>query len=99
MLSVDRVPASADSRVASIVSNLLEGFRYVRTNRLVLILLVYGLVPMFLAMPFQALLPVFAEKVWQVGPQGLGVLSGSAGIGAVVGSIYVAGRSPDRGRR
>ena len=98
MLSVDRVPASADSRVASIGSNLLEGFRYVRTNRLVLILLVYGLVPMFLAMPFQALLPVFAEKVWQVGPQGLGVLSGSAGIGAVVGSIYVAGRSPDRGR-
>jgi MFS family permease len=98
LLRVQRVPAPADSRVASIKANLIEGFRYVGSNRLVLILLVYGLVPMFLAMPFQTLLPYFAEKVWEVGPQGLGLLSGAAGTGAVVGSIYVAGRSPDHGR-
>jgi len=98
MLRVDRVPASPESRAASIKANLVEGFRYVRSNRLVLILLVYGLVPMFLAMPFQALLPIFAEKVWNVGSQGLGILSASAGIGAVVGSIYVASRGPDTGR-
>jgi MFS transporter, DHA1 family, staphyloferrin A biosynthesis exporter len=98
MLRVARVPAPPDSRVASISANLIEGLRYVRSNRLVLILLVYGLVPMFLAMPFQSLLPFFAEKVWNAGPEGLGILSGAAGTGAVVGSIYVASRSPERGR-
>jgi MFS family permease len=98
MLRVDRVPPAAAARVESIRSNLVEGFQYVRSNRLILILLVYGLVPMFLAMPFQSLLPYFARDVWETGATGLGMLSASAGIGAVVGSIYVATRDPNGGR-
>jgi hypothetical protein len=45
---------------------------------------------MFLAMPFQNLLVVFAEKIWDVGSRGLGILGAVGGTGGVVGSIWVA---------
>ena len=44
------------------------------------------------------LLVVFSEEVWLKGSQGLGILHAASGIGAVVGSIYVATRSPEAGR-
>ncbi len=98
MTRVLRVPPPADAKSQSIANNLGEGFRYVWSNRLILILLVYGLVPMFLAMTFQALLVIFAEDVWQTGSSGLGILNAAAGIGAVAGSVYVASRGVGAGR-
>ncbi len=74
----------------SVLRNIVEGTRYVRSNRLVLVLIFFGLVPMFLAMPFQTLMVVFAEKVWHTGSTGLGLLSAASGIGGVAGSFYVA---------
>jgi hypothetical protein len=53
---------------------------------------------MFLAMPFQNLLVVFAEKVWSVGTPGFSQLSVSMGLGGIAGSMLVA-RSPHSGRR
>ena len=75
-----------------------EGLRYVGSDRLVRVLLFFGLVPMFLVMPFQNLLVVFADKVWKVGPEGLGILSASAGAGGLVGAVLVAWRSETKGR-
>lgn len=91
MMAVGRAPA-ADRADSSLLQNMAEGFRYVRENRLVLVLLFFGLVPMFLVMPFQTLLVVFAEEIWEVGPRGFGLLSGAAGIGGVVGAAFVAWR-------
>ena len=93
MTGVVRVNAPQTVREHSILSNLAEGFRYLFSNRIVLILLLYGLVPMFLAMPFQTLLAVFARDVWQEGATGLGILNAAAGVGGVAGSVYVAWRS------
>jgi MFS family permease len=98
MTRVKRVPPPADARAQSIAKNLTEGFRYVWSNRLILILLAYGLVPMFLAMPIQGLLVIFAEDVWAVGSSGLGLLNAAAGIGAVIGSFYVASRGGETER-
>lgn len=98
MTRVRRVPPPAEASAQSIKKNLVDGFHYVWSNRLILILLIYGLVPMFLAMPFQALLVIFARDVWQTGSSGLGILNAAAGIGAVVGSVYVASRGPETGR-
>lgn len=85
-------PAPAPLRV-SVLERVLHGVRYVRRDRAVLVLLAFGLVPMFLAMPFQNLLVVFAEKVWNVGTPGLSQLSVSMGLGGIAGSVLVA-RSP-----
>ncbi len=92
MLGVHRAPV-ADPSGHSMLHNMGQGFRYVADNRLVLVLLFFGLVPMFLVMPFQTLLVVFAEDIWQVGAGGLGALSGAAGVGGVLGAAFVAWRS------
>ena len=92
MMAVRRAPV-ADRAESSLLQNMAEGFRYVRENRLVLVLLFFGLVPMFLVMPFQTLLVVFAEEIWEVGPRGFGLLSGASGVGGVVGAAFVAWRS------
>jgi len=76
-----------------VAGSIMEGLMYVKQHQLVLILLLFGLVPMFLAMPFQNLLVVFAEKIWDVGSRGLGILSALGGTGGVVGSIWVASMS------
>ena len=92
MMGVHRAPV-ADPSKHSMLQNMGQGFRYVADNRLVLVLLFFGLVPMFLVMPFQTLLVVFAEDIWQVGAGGLGALSGAAGVGGVLGAAFVAWRS------
>ena len=58
----------------------------------------FGLVPMFLAMPFQNLLVMLVEQTWQVGESGLGILMGAGGVGGVLGSIWIARRG-DRSER
>ena len=99
-LFVNRHPL--ESKVTtSVLANIAEGARYVRNNRLVLVLIFFGLVPMFLAMPFQTLMVVFAKDVWETGSSGFGLLNACAGIGGVAGSFYVAWQadSTERVRR
>ncbi len=82
-------PDRAEER-RSILGDIVDGLRYVWQHPPVRVLLIFGLVPTFLAMPFQTLLVVFALDVWNVGESGLGVLNAVAGIGGLVGSVYVA---------
>jgi hypothetical protein len=44
----------------------------------------------------EALLPVFADQILHVGPQGLGVLRAAPAAGAVLASVYLAHRTPIR---
>ena len=90
LLRVKKMHLPEGAQKTSIKSSMIEGFTYVGENRLLLILLLFGLVPMFLAMPFQNLLVVFADKIWDVGSRGLGLLSAFSGVGGVVGSLWVS---------
>jgi len=98
LLPLHRSTPPESAREQSILRNLTDGFRFVREERLIMMLLIFGLVPMFLAMPFQNLLVVFAEEVWQQGAAGLGLLSAAAGLGGIAGSGLVAWR-PNPKRR
>ena len=70
---------------------LLEGARYVRDNRVVLALLVFGLTPGLVIYPFVfGLIPVYAAEVFYVGPTGLGFLMSASGIGMLLGTALVA---------
>ncbi len=96
MSRVDRAYPTPGQEKKSVMGDLLDGVRYVRDDPPVRVLLLLSLIPIMLAMPFQALLVVFAEDVWDVGTTGLGVLQAAAGVGGIFGSIYVAwkGHSP-----
>ena len=71
---------------------LVEGIRYafgfapIRS-----ILLLLALVS-FMAMPYAVLMPIFAADVLQGGAYTLGFLSGAAGVGALIGALYLASR-------
>lgn len=81
-----------------ILAEIAGGFRYVVNHPALGVCLLFGLVPMFLAMPFQNLLVLFSDEVWQVGESGLGLMMSAAGLGGVIGSIWMArrGENPNR---
>lgn len=81
-----------------LLEDSLEGLRYLLHHKHLRLCLVIGFLPMLLAMPFQNLLIVFVEEVWQTGERGLGFLMAAAGLGGVLGSIWVAARGENTRR-
>ena len=93
MSRIDRSPPAEGAGQRSVISELKGGFTYVAKDPPVRALLILGIIPMLLAMPFQGLLVVFTTDVWKVGDGGLGVLHAVAGTGGIIGSFFVAWRS------
>ena len=73
------------------MSNFKEGLRYVRATPLVLALIVAALVPQVFSFPLtQTLMPVFQKDVLNVGPEGLGLMLASSGLGAMLATFMIA---------
>lgn len=91
-------PKDRDAKV-TFFEDFRGGFSYIKGDKLVLGLLLLGTIPMIFAMPYQTLLPVFSEQVWDVGPTGLGFLQAMAGVGGLVGTLITANldSSPRKG--
>lgn len=70
--------------------DIAEGFRYVRDSRVMLGLVVMGTFPMMFGMPMQSLMPAFSRAVLHGGPEDLGLLMTSLGLGAIVGTLALA---------
>jgi predicted MFS family arabinose efflux permease len=81
-----------------LLADIAYGFSYIRGNRPILICLMFGLIPMFLAMPFQSLLVMLAEQAWGVGESGVGMLMAVGGVGGVLGAIWILRRG-DKSQR
>ena len=74
----------------SAVHQLKEGFRFVLHEPPVrALLLLLGAVSLF-GMAYSVLMPLFADEILHAGPQGLGWLMGSAGVGALCGALTLA---------
>ncbi len=71
-------------------SQMIDGFRYVFTERTLLLLLCLAFVPLLLGRPYQMLLPVFQEDVLGVDARWLGFLNAATGAGGLLGSLFVA---------
>lgn len=90
MTKIGPSPPPEELKDLSIAESVKGGFTYVWEHKLILLLLSFGLLPMFLAMPFQNLLVVFAEEVWKVGSRGFGILGAAMGLGGITGAVSVA---------
>lgn len=86
-----KLPKVASARVgtASWWGDMVGGIRYVVSHGTVLRLVILSLVPMVFAMPYQTMLPVFADRVLHVGVSGYGLLMGAVGIGSVGGMLLL----------
>ena len=89
-LLVMDVPPLPPRRKSGTLSSILEGLRYVRTEQTIFALLLVAGIPALFVMPYQMMMPAFAESVLRAGPAGLGVLQSAAGAGAVAGALTIA---------
>jgi MFS family permease len=95
-----RVEARATPGVRQAFSReVLEGLRIIRTVPMVALLLGLMVLVEILGFSFNSVLPVVAEQVLDVGPEGLGTLASAAAAGSMAGTALLAATShlPRRG--
>src|SRR5579862_2723599 len=81
----------------SVLSELSEGWSYVRGFRPIWwILLLLALISL-VGMPYTALMPIFAGRILHGGAHTLGFLMAAVGIGALFGAVRLAARRTVRG--
>ena len=85
---VPQPPVQKDHRI---FARIVDGFSYVRNNRLVLATITLDLFVVLLA-GATALLPIYARDILHVGASGLGVLAAGMGIGASAIAIFFSFR-------
>jgi MFS family permease len=57
---------------------------------MVLVLIILGLLTTLLAQPFRFIMPVFVVDVYGKGPESMGLLVTITGVGALIGSLWIA---------
>ncbi len=70
--------------------DLLGGVRYIGAHRAPMAVVTLISFAALLAMPYHVLVPIFAKEIFGGGAGMYGVLMSAAGVGAVLGSLYVA---------
>jgi MFS family permease len=75
------------------VKNLIEGFRFVYQNKIILGVITLDLFAVLLGGAV-TILPMFADDIYHAGPGGLGWLRNSMAIGAVICALIIAHRAP-----
>ena len=98
MFGVKTSRSSSEKSGQHLLADIRSGFHYLFSNRPMMICLIFGLLPMFVAMPFQNILVMLAEQAWQMGESGVGTLMAIGGIGGVVGSIWIVRRGESNER-
>ncbi|HLI51096.1 MAG TPA: MFS transporter [Thermomicrobiaceae bacterium] len=93
ILQVPRMPLAPHTGRRDVFGDMIGGAKYSYQHPEVFGLLLLGSVPLFFAMPYISLLPIFAERIWNVGAQGYGYLAAAPGIGGFVGALVVASMS------
>ena len=74
-----------------------EGFHYVaRTAPIRAIVQLIAIVS-FAGLPYTVLMPIFADRILHNGAQGLGILMGATGVGALGGALLMASRTGLKG--
>jgi MFS family permease len=79
------------------MAEIKEGLAYLRTDTVLLFVVIFAMVRMVFVLPYQNLLPIFTDDILNVGATGLGLLMSITGFGAIFGSLLVASL-PNRGR-
>jgi MFS family permease len=90
-------PNARPANRASALANIVEGFRFVLRNRPIHALLILLGIASVTGMPFQVLMPVFADRILHGGPKALGWLTGCAGVGALGAALLLASRQTLKG--
>lgn len=89
--------AARGPRKASALKSLAEGFKFVGVTAPIRALIILLGIICLMGLPYSVLMPVFADRTFQAGPGGLGLLMGAAGTGALIGALTLVGRRVVKG--
>lgn len=85
-----RTPTQEKTGVAEVtLASLAEGVKFVRKSRIILSTMLIDFFATFFSTAF-VLLPIFAQDVLHVGPEGLGILYSAEAVGSVAAGIVMA---------
>jgi MFS family permease len=92
--------AGVGERAREFGGQLTSGVRYIWSHDTLLSLFLFAVVTMLLGQSYQQLLPAYALGVFDVGPEGQGVMQTVVGVGALVGSLTMAylSQNPNRAK-
>jgi MFS family permease len=82
---------------AAMLSHIAEAFRYVRRDRVVMLLLAIVAAASLFGYPYLSLMPMIARALFRNDASGLGMLMGGVGAGALAGSLVLSVRTPKPG--
>lgn len=85
-----RVPGIAAGPRATVLQSLLDGFAYVRREKIIMTFLLVSSIFNIFGRSFITLLPVFAKEVLRIGASGLGFIAAGPGLGTIFGSLSLA---------
>ena len=74
----------------SLFADIKEGYGYLRGNRRILHIVGISYLMALFGAPYNRFVPIFATNVLHVGASGFGLLMSAPGIGATVGSLFLA---------
>jgi MFS family permease len=77
--------------------NFIQGFQFAMSDMPVRSALLLLSILSLLGLQYSVFLPIFASEVLHRGAKGFGLLMSTAGIGAVLGALYFAGRTSYKG--
>jgi MFS family permease len=77
----------------STLNDVLEGWRYIRRQKVIFLVLLFTILATVLGMPYTQLLPMFTDGIFHVGGTGMGILISVSGAGAILASLILASLS------
>jgi Na+/melibiose symporter-like transporter len=88
----------ADSGARSAMTDLADGFKYIRLCPALIPLLALVFVRGFLGMPYRTMMPKYAQDVMGLDATGLGLLLSAPGVGSLISSLTMASLGNFRGK-
>jgi MFS family permease len=91
-------PARSVGRLqAAIWGDLQDGVRHVAGEPILTVLVLLAAAPALFVLSYLTFLPVYARDILAIGAPGLGLLTGSIGVGALSGALLMASLRPSGG--
>jgi MFS family permease len=78
----------------ALMSRLVEGFRYVSKERIIVVLLSIVAAASLFGFPYLTIMPMIARILFRNDARGLGLLMGGVGAGALSASLFLSLRTP-----
>ncbi|MAP57160.1 MAG: hypothetical protein CL697_05425 [Chloroflexi bacterium] len=91
---VPSFPPKLISKNKSTFEEIINGFKYLKTNKVIRLIWIHAVVLALCTGPFRMLIPVFAKDVYLSSPGEVGNLMAAGGIGGILSSLLIASLGP-----